>query len=171
MATSGQLLRQARLASGLSQAELASRAGVTQSVVSAYEGGAREPALSTLQRLVQASGHGLDLTLRRRDDQVRGLPSTRAGRRLRRHRRALVAAAERHGARNLRVFGSVARGDDRPDSDVDLLVDLPEGTGLFGLQALEGELRAILRTPVDLAPADSLKPRVRARAEAEAIAL
>jgi uncharacterized protein len=45
---------------------------------------------------------------------------------VRRHRRDLIAAAV-HGVRNLRVFGSVARGEDRPDSDVDLLADLPPG--------------------------------------------
>ena len=71
----------------------------------------------------------------------------------------------------MRVFGSVARGEDGPDSDIDLLVDLREGTGLFALQALEGRLRRILNADVDLAPADSLKPRVRAEAEADAIAL
>jgi predicted nucleotidyltransferase len=43
------------------------------------------------------------------------------GRKVRRHRRDLVAAAAAHGLTNLRVFGSVARGQDRPDSDVDLL--------------------------------------------------
>jgi len=76
---------------------------------------------------------------------VRGPPDTRLGRRLRQRRAALIAVAESHGATNLRVFGSVARGEDRSDSDIDLLVDL--------------------------APADSLKPRVRADAEREAIPL
>jgi predicted nucleotidyltransferase len=139
--------------------------------VSAYEADAREPALSTLSRLVAATGHELHLDLLQQDAAVRGLPDSSGGRALRRHRRALLAAVDRHGASNLRVFGSVARGEDGPDSDVDLLVDLAEGTGLFGLQALQGELSAILHRPVDLAPSDSLKPRVRARAEAESIAL
>ncbi len=82
-----------------------------------------------------------------------------------------MAAAERHGASNLRVFGSVARGEDRPDSDVDLLVDLAPGTGLVGLATLERELQEILHVDVDLCPADSLKPRVRADAERKAIPL
>lgn len=50
------MLRQARRLAGLTQAELARRAEVTQSVISAYESGRREPALSTLQRLVEATG-------------------------------------------------------------------------------------------------------------------
>ena len=75
------------------------------------------------------------------------------------------------GGSNLRVFGSVARGEDTPDSDVDLLVDLPESTGLFTLLALEGELQRILKVSVDLATEPSLKPQVRAQALAEAIPL
>ena len=102
---------------------------------------------------------------------VRGIPDSRLGRRPRRHRAALISIAERHGAANLRVFGSVARGEDGPDSDVDLMVDLAPGTGLFGLSALERELAEILHTKVDRSPSDSLKPRIRARAEKDAIAL
>ena len=57
------------------------------------------------------------------------------GRRARRHREGLVAAAA-HGVSNLRVFGTVVRGEDRPDSDVDLLADFPPGLSLFGLDDL-----------------------------------
>jgi len=61
------------------------------------------------------------------------------------------------------VFGSVARGQDGPSSDVDLLVDVREGTGLFALLELEGALERILEVEVDLAPETSLTPRVRPR--------
>jgi predicted nucleotidyltransferase/DNA-binding XRE family transcriptional regulator len=165
------VLRDARQRSGLSQTELARRAKVAQSVISAYESGRREPALSTLSRLVAATGQRLTVGLETSEPGVRGLPDTRLGRRLRQRRAALIAVVERHGASNLRVFGSVARGEDGPDSDVDLLVDLAPGTGLFGLAALERELQEILHVDVDLAPADSLKARVRADAEREAIPL
>jgi predicted nucleotidyltransferase/DNA-binding XRE family transcriptional regulator len=167
----GRMLRDARQKSGLSQTELARRAEVAQSVISAYESGRREPALSTLSRLVAATGQRLTVGLETSEFRVRGLPDTRLGRRLRQHRAALIAAAASHGASNLRVFGSVARGEDGPDSDVDLLVDLAPGTGLFGLATLERELKEILHVDVDLSPADSLKPRVRADAEREAIPL
>lgn len=133
-ASEGLLLREARKRSGLSQSELARRAGVAQSVVSAYESGKRQPALATLSRLIAATGHQLTITLERSDPAVRGLPDTPLGRRIRKHRRALLAAAAKAGGSNLRMFGSVARGEDGPDSDVDLLVDLPQGTGLFALQ-------------------------------------
>lgn len=171
MESSSALLRTARERSGLSQTELARRTGVAQSVVSAYEAGKRQPALTTLSKLIAATGHTLAISLERSDPSVCGLPDTPLGRRLRQHRQALLDAVAAAGGSNLRVFGSVARGQDTADSDVDLLVDLPEGTGLFALQALEGQLRRILKVDVDLAPATSLKPRVRAEAEAEAIAL
>lgn len=168
---SGALLRDARQRAGLSQTELARRAHVAQSVISAYESGRREPALSTLARIVAATGQRLTVGLETAEPDVRGLPDTRLGRRLRQRRAALISAAESHGASNLRVFGSVARGEDGPDSDIDLLVDLAPGTGLFGLSMLERELKQILNVDVDLSPVDSLKPRVRVDAEREAIPL
>ncbi len=90
---------------------------------------------------------------------------------MRRHRRDLIAAAAAHGVRNLRVFGSVASGEDRPDSDVDLLADLPPGLSLFGLGRVEADLEAILGTQVGLIPAADLKPGVRARVERDMVAL
>lgn len=173
MIVAGRILREARVRASLSQTELARRAGVAQSVISMYESGRREPGLSTLARLVEATGGRLRVAVEDGEDGrvARGLPGSRLGARLRRRRSALVAAAERRGASNLRVFGSVARGQDGPDSDVDLLVDLAPGTGLVGLSGLERELSEILGVEVDLSPLDSLKPRVRARAESEAIPL
>lgn len=171
MEASGSLLRQARVRAGLSQCDLARRASVPQSVVSEYEAGKRQPAVPTLARLIAATGHQLTLGLERTDPSVRGLPNSRLGRRLRQHRRALLDAVEHAGGSNLRVFGSVARGEDGPDSDVDLLVDLPEDMSLFAVLALEGTLERILKVKVDLAPVASLKPRVRAEALADAVAL
>lgn len=167
----GVLLREARRRAGLSQSDVARRAGVPQSVVSEYEAGKRQPAVPTLARLVAATGHELTIGLERTDPSVRGLPDTPLGRRLRQHRKALLDAVSKAGGSNLRVFGSVARGEERPESDVDLLVDLPEDTSLFEVLALEGTLERILKVNVDLAPVGSLKSRVRAEALADAVAL
>lgn len=167
----GTLLREARTRVGLSQAELARRAAVPQSVISEYEAGKRQPAVPTLARLVAATGHQLTLGLERTDGTVRGLPDTRLGRRLRQHRKAMLEAVSLAGGDNLRVFGSVARGEDGLDSDVDLLVDLPEDTSLFGVLALEGTLERILKVKVDLSTVAGLKPRVRTEALADAVAL
>ena len=168
--TAGALLRQARNRAGLSQVDLAARAGVTQSVISAYESGQRQPSIPALTRLVGAAGFELTLSLRRPPGRLRRL-SGPVGRRVRRHRKDLVAAAAAHGVRNLRVFGSVARGEDHPGSDVDLLADFPPGLSLFGLGRLEADLEGILGTRVDLIPAADLKPGVRERVESDLIAL
>jgi predicted nucleotidyltransferase/DNA-binding XRE family transcriptional regulator len=169
-AFAGNLIRQARTRAGLSQVELAARAGVTQSVISAYESGHRQPALPTLTALVEAAGYELVMGLRREARHLSRL-SGPLGRRLRRHRHDMVATAAAHGVRNLRVFGSVARGQDQPGSDVDLLADLPPDMGLFGLGKVRDELEAIVGTRVDLVPANDLKPEVRMRVEGELVAL
>lgn len=163
------LLREARRRAGLSQVELAQRARVAQSVISAYENGRREPSWATLRRLIKATG--LEVSVELVEPERRVLPDTPAARRLRRHRRELIDAAERRGATNIRVFGSVARGDDRDDSDVDLVVDLDDKVGLVGLIGLERELSEILRRSVDVVPARGLKPRVADRVEDEALPL
>lgn len=165
----GRVLRQARTAAGLTQAELARRAGITQSVVSAYEAGRREPALSTLSRLVEATGASLRVVVEPQRD--RPLPSTARGQRVQRSRLQLREVAARHGASNLRLFGSTARGEDGPDSDIDLLVHLDRPTGLIGLARLQHELEEILGAPVDLVPDDSLKPDVRAAVDRDAVTL
>ncbi|MGI9155105.1 MAG: helix-turn-helix transcriptional regulator [Marmoricola sp.] len=95
---------------GLTQVALAERAGVTQSVISAYESGAREPSLTTLERLISATGLRLELMLRRprEPNRLRGP----LGRRLVDQHAHVLAKAAEHGASNVRVFGSVARSDE-----------------------------------------------------------
>jgi uncharacterized protein len=90
---------------------------------------------------------------------------------VRSQRRALIAAAAAHGVANLRVFGSVARGTDLADSDLDLLADLPPGMGLLGLGRVQADLEAIIGSRVDLVPAADLKPGVRARVMCDLVPL
>lgn len=171
MNRSAELLRRARTEARLSQTELASRAGVAQPVISAYESGRREPSLPMLTKLVEATGHRMRIQLLPAPDNQRGLPDTPLGRRLRQHRRAARELAEARGARNVRVFGSVARGDEHPESDIDLLVDLEPGVGLVGLAGLTRELTELLGVEVDVVPAENLKARFRDEVLAEAIPL
>jgi uncharacterized protein len=168
--TAGALLRRARTGAGLSQAELAARAGVTQSVISAYESGHRQPALPTLAALIEAADYDLVADVRPQPRRLSRLTGP-VGQRVRRRRQDLIAAAAAHGVTNLRVFGSVARGADRPDSDLDLLADLPPGMGLLGLGRVQADLEAIVGSRVDLVPAGDLKPGVRARARRDLVAL
>jgi uncharacterized protein len=90
---------------------------------------------------------------------------------LRNRRGDIIAAAERHGARSVRVFGSAARGDATETSDVDFLVDMGEEATLFDRAALIVELSAILGCDVDVVTEKALKPRIRSHVLSEAIAL
>ena len=164
------IVRLARRKAGLTQVELAMRAGITQSVISAYESGRRQPTLPTLESLVEAAGFDLTIGLRQSPVRRRQLTGP-LGRRVRRRRDALVATAHSHGVSNLRVFGSVARGEEGPSSDIDLLADLPPAMGLFGLGRLRADLEAIIDAPVDVIPASDLKPDVRVRVADELSAL
>lgn len=164
------VLHRARIDAGLTQMELAFLAGITQSVISAYESGRRQPALPMLSALVDAAGFDLVIDVRRQPRRLACL-SGPVGRRVRRARRDLAATAAAHGVTNLRVFGSVARGEDRRDSDVDLLADIPPGMSLIGLGQVRADLEAVLGSTVDLVPADSVKDAIRERAMADLVAL
>jgi predicted nucleotidyltransferase len=88
-----------------------------------------------------------------------------------RHRAAILAAARRYGARNVRVFGSVARGEDDPASDVDILVDLEPGRSLLDLGGLLMDLQDLLGCPVDVVTEAGLRSRIRERVLREALPL
>lgn len=83
----------------------------------------------------------------------------------------ILCIAEGYGARNVRVFGSVARGDNSAGSDIDFLVDLEPGRTLMDLGGLLMDLQAMLRVRVDVATAEMLRPSVRERALRDAVPL
>jgi predicted nucleotidyltransferase/DNA-binding XRE family transcriptional regulator len=162
------LIRDARGAAGLSQRELAKIAGTSQPAIVRYERGTSVPTLTTLDRLLEACGRRVVLSA----EPVIGLATkdTPLAQRLRRHRDELIAASRSHGAHDVRVFGSVARREDRPDSDIDLLVDLEPGRTLLDLVAFGREASEILDIPVDVATPDMLPDRAR-RARSESVTL
>jgi predicted nucleotidyltransferase/DNA-binding XRE family transcriptional regulator len=167
---SGALLREARISAGLSQTELAARAGVAQSVISVYESGQRQPSLRTLATLIEATGHRLDLRLRKDPSGPARLVGPRGASLLRNRRKARSIAAS-YGVTIRGVFGSVARGQDSNDSDIDLLVDLPPEMGLVRLGRLQRDLEALLSARVDLVPEADLKPKVRMNVLSELVPL
>ena len=87
--------------------------------------------------------------------------------------RAIVAEhreeLRQHRVKSLRVFGSTARGEARPDSDVDLLVEFHRPAGLITLAGLQLAMQEWLGRPVDIGTVDSLRPGVREQVLAEAV--
>ena len=90
---------------------------------------------------------------------------------LRRHRDAILELAARHGARNVRVFGSVVRGKSRPGSDVDLLVEMDPDRSLIDRTALMQEIEDLLGCKVDAVNERALHPAIRSRVLERAVAL
>ncbi len=137
----GAVLTAARL--GSTQREIAAHAGVSQPYIARTLAGARSRFVprSTLGRLLVA-----------RRDQV-------------------IDIVHRRGADNVMVFGSVARGDDGPDSDIDLMVDIPDTMGLLALGQMERDVRDALGVNVDVVPSRLVKPEVAATSNQSMVAL
>jgi uncharacterized protein len=98
-------------------------------------------------------------------------PTSQLGRLLAAHRDQILALAQKYNVSNVRVFGSVARGEDDPASDIDLLVDLAPRADLFDLASLDVELERLLGRKVDVVPTRLLKAHVAPAALADAVAL
>lgn len=90
---------------------------------------------------------------------------------LRARRRELIDIAARRGARNIRIFGSVARGETRENSDVDLIVDIDPGRPAMDLLGLMVDLEDALGTPVHVVETSSPAPPLLDKVLAEAVAL
>ncbi len=85
---------------------------------------------------------------------------------------AIQALGGKYGARRIRVFGSVVRGEERPDSDVDFLVDFPRGYDLFRQRLpLTDQLQDLLQRPVELIPEHELNRHIRKQVLQEAMDL
>jgi len=152
MSDRGERIRAARLGAGLSQAELARRAGTSQPAVNRYEQGRVDPTSGTTARLVGAC-------------QAKMRPSEL----LANNRERVRRLAADHGAVRVLVFGSVARGEDDAESDLDLLVEIPpDRLRLFDLLALGHEVSDALGVEVDIGTPEMLKPAIRDQVLAEA---
>ena len=90
---------------------------------------------------------------------------------LKSRREEIISIAARHGARNVRVFGSVARGEDDEKSDIDLLVEFESGRSLLDHAGLWLELQDLLGCKVDVVSERGIKPRIRERVLREAVPL
>jgi predicted nucleotidyltransferase/DNA-binding XRE family transcriptional regulator len=155
------VLRDARQLGGLTQAQLSTRSGVTQSVISAFERGRREPGAETFLMLIEAAGLDFIIRVPTNSHQHPTLPDSAQTRALVKPRQQILDLVAEHHASNVRIFGSVARGEARPDSDIDILVDFGPNTGLFSIVALQESLSKLLHFPIDLGDPKSLNPHVQ----------
>jgi uncharacterized protein len=160
------LIRNARTAAGLTQRQLARAAGTSQPTVARYEKGDVAPSLATLERLLRAAGLRLVLSV---EPSEAGSPGP-VHQALEGQRAAIREILSRHGARGARVFGSVARGQDRLESDLDLIVDMAEPT-YIRLAALRADLESLLGIPVDVTVESLLEEPAQASVDREAVAL
>ena len=166
MRLAARLIKEARSAAGLTQAQLAERAGTSQPTIAAYEAGDKVPNVSTLERVLRATGTTLVAS---RSPSAR--PSGRLRRLLEQRREEIVELAARHHARNIRVFGSVARGEETNASDVDLLVDMDPGRSLLDQVRLRRELAELLGVEVDVVTTGGLLERDEGSILGEAVPL
>lgn len=127
-----------RREAGLTQDELAGRSGVAQPNIAAYETGRRNPSARMLARLRQAAAP---------------LPRDAVAA----EREALLALAQRFHFENVRVFGSVRHATDNTRSDVDLLVQVPPGTGLMTIAEFALEAEELLGVKVDVVTDGALR--------------
>lgn len=115
----------------MTQSELAQKAGLRQPSLAKIEGGARNVSPEMLERVLEAADYRPNLALERTFHLIR-------------------EAAAKLGLRNVRVFGSVARGEDGYNSDIDLLVTPDEDVNLFDIAFFGEEVRRITGFPADI---------------------
>jgi uncharacterized protein len=124
-------IRRTREVAEMKQGPFARLVGTSQPSLSDYERGARVPSDATLRRILLKSGvRPTDVLAAYRED--------------------VLAVCERYGAADVRVIGSVARGEDSADSDIDLLMRFPDGTSLLDVAALQRDLEQLLGRSVDV---------------------
>lgn len=146
--TAAALVREARQRRDMSQRDLARAAGVPQSTVANVESNRQQPSVAMLERLLTAAGFRLEPRL---------VNTVRPGELLERHRDGVARLLARYPIARAWVFGSVARGDDRPGSDLDLLIELTANASFTDYVGLEDDLAELLACPVDLITTRELK--------------
>lgn len=131
-------VRDIRLAAGLTQDELATRTGVAQPNIAAYESGQRTPSAAMLKRLRSAAKPRPSVVLAE-------------------HRETIAALATKYKASDVRVFGSTARGQDVSGSDIDLLVRFAPDADVFDLADLTVALEDLTGLQVDVVSEGGLR--------------
>lgn len=137
------LVRAARADAGMTQRDLAEAVGAKQPHIAGIESGSRPVSPELLERLLAAADYRPSLALAA-------------------HRDELIALGARRGIKNIRVFGSIARGSDHHTSDIDLLVDVQQEADPLGFAMFVAEATDLLGFPVEaVVDAPEVHPHVR----------
>lgn len=144
------LVAAARADRRMTQTELARAAGMSQPNVAAIEAGRRSVSIEVLERLLRAADYRPSIPLEEAAD-------------------AIVSAGARYGIRDIRVFGSVARGADHFSSDIDLLARVDEGRSYFDIAMFQNAVETLTGFPVDVVVDDSSRPAFLDDAEVVAL--
>jgi predicted nucleotidyltransferase/DNA-binding XRE family transcriptional regulator len=166
----GHLLRRTRHRAVLTQAEVAERAGLPQSTVSAYESGDRQPTLPMLSKLLEAMGSELTIAAAPLPEQLEVLTGP-MGLRVRRHRQVIADEADRYGVDTVQVIGAAARGDDEPGDPIELLVETNAKATVVNMLNLSSELAMQLGTKVKIFTLSDFSPERRGEVQSEAVTL
>lgn len=161
----GKRIKEARQASGLSQSALAQAISLDRTAVSKIESDQRRVSSLELASIAQVLNRPVESFLAETAPLGDALTVVRG------KRTAILRIARRHGARSIRIFGSAARGDATRESDIDFLVEMEPGRGLFEQAAMLLELEDLLGREVDVVTVEGLRDRIRERVLAEAIAV
>ena len=138
-----------------------------RSVLSANESGISQREIAKTLGVTQSAVSQMIATSRTRAKLTRGP----VGRKLAEHRAEVLRITRSHGASNVRVFGSVARGEDDEDSDLDLLVSMPGKLSMFTIAGLGMDLEDLIGVPVDVIPEQLVKREVLPALSASAVTL
>lgn len=157
--TARDILRLVRRRQRLSQAELAERAGVSQTVIARYESRRQQPTVAALQRIVAACGYTLEWSLRHAPEAAveaarHGLFPGPIGQRLVRETDAVLAALDAVGATDARVHGGVADGSEGVGCPVLIGVSLPPDVDIRSVMAAAGRIGLAIDAHVTIAPHD-----------------
>ena len=167
-----ELIRQCRQEAGLSQRQLARRIGTSQPMLVRYESGQTSPTVAALERIVRACGQDLSIEHHPRSAAAPIPMGGPIGRTVMAHRSQIRRLIATTGATCPRVFGSVARGTDTADSDLDLLVEFPvRDRGLMPLAHLEDQISELVDRPVDVVAEAALASKVAKTTYQDAIPL
>lgn len=161
----GRRVAEARRSAKVSQASLAASVSLDRSAISKIESGSRSLSSLELAHIARTLERPIEWFVSEQTSKGDAVLAVR------RNRKAILRIARKYGGGSVSVFGSVARKDPGPDSDIDFLIEMEPGHGLFEQTAMLLDLEELLGRPVDVVTPEGLRERMRERVLREAVPL